>query len=125
MGEGVIPFTRFIRLWGGTMADTTNVELLLAASLMARPELATVLYPPMKDGGADTSAIENLTARAAITILVTDGEAYAGPNAMRAALADLPVEFPEDDVYALLMLIPAPFDVELEQLAGMKDTVER
>src|SRR5262245_6711128 len=100
---------------------TTNQELVLAASLMARPEYVPVLYT----NGVDPQKVENPVARAAIDILANGGEAYASPNAMRAALADLPVALAEEDVYALLTLIPAPFDVELDGLRQMKDTVER
>lgn len=99
---------------------TTNQELLLAASLMARPELAPTLYPSV-----DLRALENPVARAAIDILCNGGTAYASPAAMRAALADLPLLFEEEDVFALCTLIPAPFDVELTDLITLRDTVER
>lgn len=106
-------------------AETTNQELVLAASLMARPEFVHALYPPSLTGGADLRSLENPVARAAIDILGTGGEAYAAPNAMRAALADLPIEFNEEDIFALCTLIPAPWEVELPALQQMKETVER
>src|SRR5262249_17487452 len=127
LGEGLVLLTRFFCLRGGQMAveNTTNQELVLAASLMARPEYVSVLFPASSFDGTDLRAIENPVARAAIDLLINGGEGTAPPTAMRAALADLPVVFDEEDIFALCTLIPAPFEVELEDLHSMLEKVER
>lgn len=103
---------------------TTNKELFLAAALMARPEFVSSLFPPTISGG-DIRVVENPTARAAISVLATQGPAFSNPSAMSAALADLPVELDGDEVIALFQLIPHEDEVELEQLVTIKDELTR
>lgn len=110
-----------------TIVETTNRELYFAASLMARPEFVASLYPPQITGGenSDLRKIENPTARAAITILSTQGPTYANPNAMMAALSDLPIELDGEDVAALISLIPSKEEVVLGELAELKHNIEK
>lgn len=110
-----------------TVVETTNQELYFAASLMARPEYVSALYPPQVTGGenSDLRKLDNQTARAAITILATQGPTYANPNAMMSALSDLPIELDGEDVAALISLIPAKDEVILAELVDLKHNIEK
>lgn len=105
-------------------ASATNKELYLAACLMARPEFVPSLFPPTVQGG-DLRNIENPTARAALSVLTTQGPAFANPSAMSAALADLPTELDGEEVIALFQLIPEREEVGLPELVRLRDDLYR
>lgn len=104
---------------------TQNKELYLAACLLSRPEYVPALFPPTSAESGDLRAIENRVARAAITVLLTQGPAFANPSAMSAALADLPEELDGDEVVALFQLTPDADEVVLSELVSIRDELYR
>lgn len=103
------------------MQQTAGRELLLAASLLARPEFVSVLFPK-----GDTTTLTNALAREAIAVLATQGPAYATPGALEAALVDRGA-LDEDNLELFAELVrarPLRDEVQLPDLLAIKAQVD-
>lgn len=108
------------------VTETTNRELLLAAQLVARPELAPALFPPSVTGTAfDLRRVKNSCARATINLIVTYGAAYANPAAIEAAFEDAGIEVDGEDFLVMCQLVPSPKEVTVEGLLTLKEDIEQ
>lgn len=97
---------------------TENKELLLAAHLLARPDLLPAV-------SVNPAKVKNETARAVLKVLSVEGPAFAAPGPMIAALRDLPDNSDFDTLQEIFVLQPDPDEVELSTLISLKTDVER
>lgn len=97
---------------------TENKELLLAAHLLARPDLLPAV-------NVNPAKVKNETARAVLKVLSVEGPAFAAPGPMIAALRDLPDNSDFDTLQEIFVSQPEPEDVELSTLVNLKAEVER
>lgn len=98
-----------------TSADTK--ELLLAAQVLARPDLLPAL-------GLQPHTIHNQTARAVVSVLLTEGPSFAAPGPLIAALQERPESSEYEVLQRIIVQQPEPEEVDLGGLLRLKEAVE-
>lgn len=98
-------------------AEAAN-ELLLAAYLMARPDW----WPSM--GGANLlPRLQSPTARAVLTVIEDEGEAFAKPGPMKSALMQRTLPVDADELLYVFGHIPARDDLAFKDVEAVKEKV--